>query len=535
MADLLEMLERTRPEYDRELEYHRMLVDAYTGGGGFAGAVLQPLAGFWGSASEVFGSGTTVGTTGAIENRITYLDRYPREDEKKFKRRLEIAHYPNYIQPLTDLKLSYMLRKDWLIEGRAPALDVWREDVDGRGTPWDEVLPMVALRAATLGWCPVVVDMPPTPVNEDGSPLLLNRAVADQLGLRPSIIPLFPSNLVDYQLDDYGNPLWAKIRTDHVEQADPFAPVMEITRYTIWYPDSFETFEVIKNADGGKMAQSSTGRTTHSFGTVPIAILRHKPTLEDPVKGIPMHGQESVEARRLFNLHSELDEHMRSQVFALLVLAMGIDEAKRQVTIGTDNAVLLDPMANRNHYFMAPPASVAESYEKRIESSIQEIYRQAHVEFTRPESSRQAVSGIARKFEFAQTNSSLAVFAKEVARFEERIDTLVGRVLGVSEEALGNTQITAPTSFDVEDLTTDLQVAIDAITGLSIGPTAESRLRARIVDQLMPNLSKSDQEKIEEELEDIEAVDLDEKQMQEEVDAALAEEEDDEEEDQAAE
>ena len=501
-----------------------MLIDAYTGGGGFAGSVVQPPAGFWGAAAEVYGDGRYAQ---ALQEQLTYLDRYPREDENKFRRRLQIAHYPNYIQPLTDLKISFMMRKGLMVDDRPDPLEEWREDVDGRGTTWDEVLPGVVLRTATLGWSPVLIDMPPAPASIDGTPAIMTRATADALGLRPTLVPLFPANLTDYQLDEDGDFVWAKIRTDYRSQENPFDDPKEITRYTIWYRDRYEQYEVVTAA--GSRAATATSQAPHSFGAVPIAIMQHKPMIDDPVKGIPMHGQESVEARRLFNLHSELDEQMRSQVFAVLVLAMGIDEAKRQVTIGTDNAVLLDPMATREHYFMSPPPTVAAAYETRIESSIQEIYRQARVEFTRPQASRQATSGIARKFEFAQTDRALGIFAKQVARFEEHVDSLVGTVLGVTPEKLEQQRITAPESFDVEDLQTDLQLAIDAITLLTVGPTAETLLRTRVVDQLLPNLSQEDREQIDEELARVRAADLDEEQINAEIAAALDEEDDEEE------
>jgi hypothetical protein len=525
MADLIELLEHTRPGYEDELEYHRLLIDAYTGGGGFAGSIIQPPMGFWGAAAEVYSHARS---TWQSEERLTYLDRYPREDAEKFKKRRQIAHYPNYIQPLTDLKTSFIMRKGLMVEDRPDALVEWREDIDGRGTAWDELLPGLVLRAATLGWFPAIIDMPPAPVTPEGTPTIMNRATADALGLRPTIIPLFPANLTDYQVDEKGRFVWAKIRTDHHEQLDPFSKATDVTLYTIWFTDRYEKYEVTKTATDGKRSARLIGEASHPFGEVPLAILPHKPMVDDPVKGIPMHGQESVEARRLFNLHSELDEHMRSQVFAVLVLAMGMDEAQRQVTIGTDNAIMLDPNATQSHYFIAPPPTVAQSYETRIEHSIQEIYRQARVEFTRPSASRQAVSGIARKFEFAQTDRALAVFAQQIARFEEHVDWLVGAAFNVSPEQLELQRITAPDSFDVEDLQTDLQLAVDAITQLTVGPTAETRLRARVINQLLPNLNDEDKDQIAEELENVQNTQQQEQQINEEIAAALTEDEDEE-------
>lgn len=500
MADLIEQLERTRPGYAEEQKYHRLLIDAYEGTGGFAGSAVQPPAGFWGPASEAY-----TGIEGGWQSAsITYLDRFPREDDRKFERRKQVAHYPNYIAPLTDLKTDFILRKEFMVSDRPEPLKVWRENVDGRGSTWDEILPDLAVQAATVGWLPVVVDMPPQPRDENGEPIALTRADAKELGIQPSIVALFPANLVDYQVDDQGAFEWAKIRTDHREQPDPFGDVLELTRYTIWYPNRFEQYEVTQSSNGHKLVVQLTppGGSPHSFREVPIAILKNKKALNEPVRGLPMHGQETMEARRLFNAHSELDEHMRSAVFALLVLATKNSADVGAIITGSANGIPLDPESAQKHYYLSPEASVADAYEKRIETIIMEIYRQARVEFTRPTQSRAAVSGIARKFEFAQTDRALAAYAKQIARFEEHIDRLVGRGLGLSEDVLDKETITAPDSFDVEDLQSDLQLAIDAITQLQVGPTAERILRGRVIDQLLPNLTDADRSIIEAELEE---------------------------------
>lgn len=507
MADLLQWLERTRDGYEEECALHRLYLNAYDGGGGFAGSVNQPLAGFWGAAAEVYSrsSGLFYDSATKGAHACTYLDRYPREDEEKFKRRIEVAHYPNYIAPLTDMKLGFIDRKEFNVENRPDALIDWRNDVDGKGTTWDEVAPDIWLRAATVGWCPVLFDMPPAPTGPNGEPLLITRAAAAELGLRPVPVPLFPANLTAYQTDIGGEFVWAKIRTDYRIAPDPMSDPYDVTIYTIWTRESFSRYEVRKGIDGRNTARVITENTPHGFGRVPLCVLRHKPTPNDPVKGIAMHGQESIEARALFNRMSELDEHLRSQVFALLVLAMSENDKQGEIQLGTDNALRLDPASSQAHYFLTPGTSVADVYENRLDTTIREIYRQARVEFTRPEASRQAVSGIARKFEFAQTNSALVAFAKQIARFEEDVDFTVGRALGIPDEELQQIMVTAQDDFDIEDLTSDLQIAIEAIDALRVGPTAERILRQRLISQLVPNISPEEEEAIRQDLIDLEA------------------------------
>lgn len=496
-SELLDALERTRAGYDEERHWHKYLIDAYTGGGGFQGAIKQPAAGFWGSAAHIYSQTSLLGTVPIPID--SYLDQYPREDAEKFRKRVESSVYYNYIAPLTDLKLSFILRKDFSVEDRPPALEDWHENVDGKGTSYDEIRPSIALRAAILGWCPVVVDMPPAPVGADGSLLEITRAGARELGLYPRAVPLFPANLTDYDTDETGEFVWAKIRTDHVIKPGPFDEAVEVTRYVIWYRDRFDSYEVLDTAAGKKITELAVG-APHPFGAVPVAICKHRPSPDDPIIGLPMHGQESKVARELFNNISELREQMRSQVFAVLVLALNNTEETGSKTIGASNALLLSPDSSNQHYYLSPDTGPASTYETRIEATIKDIYRTARVEFARPSGS--AVSGVARRFEFAQTNRAISDFAGELARFEEWLDMLVGRGLGVSEEAVSKEKVTPAKDFAVEDLEQNIARALDIIT-LKVGKTAEKALKTRVLQQELSNLPEADWALIEAELDEL--------------------------------
>lgn len=489
MADeLLTDLERTRSEYEAECVQQRFLIDAYTGGGGFQGRVKQPAVGFWGAAAEAYSTSSALAAwSGSTAN--TYLDRHPREDEAKFRARQDVAHYPNYIEPIADLRNSYLLRKPFTHTDEPAKLAEWRKDVDGRGRGFDAIRPGVVLGASLCGWLPVLIDRPPIPPG-------LTAAQASEQGLdRVRVIPLTPANLLDWDVEDE-TITYAKVRTTHVRKAGWRSPAITVHRYTIWTATNAEIYEVVES--DGKKTAAQIGQRTHPFGEVPIAICKHKAAPDDCVRGLPMLGQASIEARRLFNLHSEIDEHFRGQVFALLVLAKrGQDTG--EVQVGVQNGLTIDPEAKMQHYFLAPPASVAEAYEKRIESTVREIYRMARVEFAR--ASAVATSGIARAYEFAQTNRAIADFAGEVARWEHHISRLVGRAHGIDAKELAKHKITAPDSFDVEDLAGELKMALDAVT-LSLGGTATKEMKLGLIQRLIPNIDTEKLAIIEGELDD---------------------------------
>lgn len=498
---LLKALERKRAGYDAEMLWHKFLLDAYLGMGGFAGSVKQPPAGFWGAAAEVYSSALSESrSTTPID---TYLDRFPREDERKFRSRVQGVQYDNYMEPLTDLKVGYILRKPFDVRGRPDVVSEWRENVDGRGTSWAELFPGIVTRTAVLGLQPVLLDVPELP---EGVTTLAQYRDA---GVQPYPVPLFPANLLDYDTDRAGQMTMAKLCTSSMRRESWMDDPVEVTHYTIWTPESFVKYEVT-DVKGSKFATLvSQGR--NPFGAVPIVLYKHKSSPDDPIRAMAMHGNVAQQSRAHMNRLSEFNEHLRGQVFALLVYVTNGGENEGDLTVGVDNALTLPSDARQVHQYIAPPATVAATYEKRLESIVREIYRIARVEFSRP--TGQATSGLARAYDFAATNRALADFAGELALAEMHLDWLIGRYYGVSEDELAASTVIAPDSFDIEDLATDIKSAFDLIAG-DIGPTATRLLKLQLVDQALPRLDADTRAAIEQELDD--------SGKQDSTDAALA-------------
>jgi hypothetical protein len=490
--DLLQQLEQTRSGYADEVAWHRFLIDAYTGGGGFQGSIKQPAHDYWGGAAATYSTSTTASGARSLSDVNSYLDRYPREDLDKYNARVASSHYTNYVAPLTDLKCGYIRKRPHTVRERPERLDEWHTDTDGRGTSFERVRRIMEVRAAGLGWCPALVDLPPDERDKDGNALSLTQAQANALGRVPKIIPLYPANLVDYEADESGSFVWAKIRTDHVERTGWQDKGVAVCRYTIWTRDGFDVYEVRDKV----ASQVSSG--THDFGRVPVPILRHKEDPDDPVRGLPMHGAVSLEAKALFNRTNELEEHCRSQVFALLVLAMGNSENQGETTVGVQNGLIIDPEQKNQHYYLAPPASVAETLEKRLEASIREMYRVAGIEYTKP-SGGEIKSGTARRWEFEQTNQLVAGYAANLARWETDVDHLAAVGLGISEDEIAKQTIEPAQEFGVEDLAVDIKNVIDTLT-LNVGATASQALKMRVVEQQLPNMSPEMRADVEEEL-----------------------------------
>ena len=78
---LLDSLRRTRDDFEDEFTFHRFLLDAYTGTGGFCGRVKPPAVGALGWAAETYARAClSYAMPSTSDDSTSYLDRFPRED-----------------------------------------------------------------------------------------------------------------------------------------------------------------------------------------------------------------------------------------------------------------------------------------------------------------------------------------------------------------------------------------------------------------------------------------------------------------------
>lgn len=489
---LLESLKRTRKGYKEECKWHMFLLHAYAGTGGFSGKIEQPETGYFGWAAQVYTSAIAdlLGST----KRETYLDRFKREDDAKFQSRCDLAHYSNYIEPILDTLLSYIARRDFVKEGADDdSLTEWLEDANGAGITWQTLKrEQIDPRSALFGYCPVLFDKPRVTPGQ-------TRAQQTEPD-RPRAIPLLPLNLLDYSCDDKGSFNWVKLRIEYTEHEDPLAESVSVQRYQIWYRDRWEQY-VIRRDDQGNETIDPKEEGKHDFGMVPLIITHRKQSMEDPTIGVSLVAAPAVKARRLFNLESELDEHLRECAFAFLEIPVDPNAqvpSDGEKVIGSGNALAVPLNATRGHAWITPPPTIAEMYETRMSATISEMLRMGRIDFTR--STGGVESGESRKWRFEQTNNLLVDFASQLARAEEESLKLVGHMLGLSEDKLSQLKVTPPENFGVEDVTTAIDNAIKAAGLPGITPTAEMQITLRALQRLLPNLPSEVMAEIEEEL-----------------------------------
>lgn len=490
MADsLVDKLRSTRDDYDCEFAWVRFLLDAYGGTGGFAGRVQPSAVAQLGWVAQVYGIGNISNLDVGYTQNTSYLDQYPREEARKYEQRRAIAHYQNYVETIFDLLISYTLKRPATVEDLPPEVEQWRRNVTLRGTSYPELLgQVIARRAALMGWCPVLIDQTP---REAG--LSVQQVRESGLRVEPFLAPLTPANLRDWFIDDVGVLQWVKLRLQYKEHVDPLGEPQQIERFKIYTRSEVRSWDVVQDDIVGSSV------TPHPFGEVPLLSFQHKPSLEDPLRGMSMVGDAAIAARRLFNLDSEFDEHLRSQVFAVLQVPVSPgSEAPKELIAGTQNALPVSADSSQAYAFIAPPASVADTYEKRIEATTREIFRRARTRFG---DASAVQSGISKQWDFEETNRLLADFAKQLARSEVELYRIVGSALGVQPDAIDKIRVIPATDFAVEDLAAEIDNAMKAL-GLGLGPTADMLIKRRLASRLVDNMSTEDAAEVETELTD---------------------------------
>lgn len=485
--ELIKALTSKREGYADDLAWEKFLLDAYAGTGGFQGKVRQPLSGFWGPGSAIYSRSWS--EDGDESDLDTYLDRFPREDLPKFRRRASMAHYPNPVEPVVDLRLSYLHRRPPVTLNIDPVED-FLANADGQGRSWDTLLhDTIHLRAEILGWCPVLFDMPRT---EDP---VTSRADAERRGIQPYAMVLFPGQIYDWSFDK-GTLRAVKIGTWWDERPDLLGPCVKVHGIALWYQDRVVSYEIVKGEDGKETIRNEEERP-NPWGEIPLRVCVPKPS-QLPLRGLSSIGTVAKLSKRLFNYLSELDEHLRSSTFALLQVPTNSPQTVGTVLGGAGNALPIHPDSSVEYKFLNPDTAIPVVYEKRIEATEKAIERNAKTGYSANET-KQVQSGVSKAFSFENMNRSLADTAKHHAAFSESALRLVAKMDGASDDAIASIVVTPQTRFDVEELASELENAL-AARSLPLGPTAVAEMTKRLVRQLLPNIEPEKLAKIDSEI-----------------------------------
>ena len=386
-----------------------------------------------------------------------YLFKHPRERRDVHEARKARATYWNYVAAILDNYAAEVFRRDPSREVAGPesAVAAFLADCVGDDTPLSAFARDACISAVLANRAYVGVDLDP-----------------DAPGT-PYVYPIHPANLLDHSVDRRGAFAWALVAEEFVDDADPFADRKREERFRLWLPDEWMLFD--KNGD-------PIGGGRNHAGRVPIIVLDAS-DVRLPIYDI------AVNNRGLYNLVSLTDEQLYGQTFAQLYLSAGDGvvkdgqeiESPEQAEalaeraaqeVGVSRVLLLPQGVTMPPGYASPPEGPTNTLREERRERIQAMYSMAGLERRDPDDLR-AQSGIAKSYDFKETNARLSAFANTAEEFERNLFDLLADY-GV----MGPANVTYPKEFDVEPFATQLEnhIALLGAPGVPISAKRRSSL-----------------------------------------------------------
>lgn len=475
-------------------DWWRILRDAYQGTGGFARSVASVSTRYGGTGNTDLGW-----TTATAFARDTYLTPFSRESARNFNARAARSAYQNHVAPVIDVYHGHLVRRAPRRESTSPVVTEWWRDVDGAGHDIGEWVASAALRAQLYGWCAVLIDRPDV---ADGP-------------VRTTVTALEPEELYDWQIGRDGRFDWVRIVSEICEVDPATGEEVEYLEASIWTRTEWARVRMVEG-EGDQWTEVGRTGGAHDLGHVPVRVLRWQEQLDRR----ELYGLSQVQGvlpltLALFGNESELADHLASSNFSLLAFN-GTAEEAASIVLGSSNGITYAEGRNAPS-FINPGAEVGMQYALRSEQLVAAIYTAAKVE--RPGAQQtpgDAASGIARAYDFAQTDAVLQTFARQLARFEyELVETVaawdaIGNAAKVAD-AKAATTIVYPTRYDAAGIRDDLGAmfaALDDKVRAQMPPTVIREARMGIARGLFPEASPAVEASVAAEVEGMYTADL---------------------------
>lgn len=416
---------------DKKEEY-RLLSDAYYGNGGFSNG--------------------------------GYLEKHVRETNEKYGSRQKVAYYLNYTAPCVNAHVDPIFKREPQREYKGKLSSLWEsfaKDTDLAGTDLNTLMKRWAHAAKLYGSGYVVVD------NTREEPMTLGEAL--ETNKRPYAYLLKPERIREIRVDNNG-----KINYFSFLERDPVTKkdlVMEFTK-TGW-----------QLMDGSSVKEEGE----HGLGRVPVIRLTGREV--SPFDMFPTSEFISIAQtnRSIYNKCSWLDDILKNQTFPILTYPA--DKTPPGLVIGTENALGYPSESRHVPDFISPPDSSASVLENQIVLLQQEIYRMAvvvNVTGVRSES-----SGVAKQWDFEQTNQLLSSFAENISVAENELAELFSLWLGEPLEYKAVYQ----KDFSISDTSTELANA-ETAKQLDFGADFMEQVLRRLITSYLPGLGRAEYEKI---------------------------------------
>lgn len=477
MSSIKELIENPHQIWKANYNYWNFLLNSYEGGKDYTGAD-SPLVTTGGVIATYRGQ--------SIESKaMAYnLFRHKKELDEDYKSRIQMSYYYNFCAPIVDIYTNHLFRQP-IIEDFASIQDLVekrRDNIDRKHSNIDEFRHELNEDVQIFGHSFVITDMP----EDQGELTLQDRIVNDQF---PYFTIFYPTDVLNWSLDKYGRPYWVLVRECLDGNEDPLQYDKNKTvqyNYRLWT----RTEWILYGPDYEIIDQGM-----HLVGRVPIDIIYDKPSKKyKNFLGISTLSDISFIARDIYNKCSELNEIFRNQTFSFLTI-QGKSSEYNADSVGTSKA-LIYPEGMNQPAFVGPAPDNARVLMEQIDRQISKIFQLAKLEGGAASSDQRVdvQSGVAKAYEFQETNASLSQKAGHMEDGEYRLWSTFATWEG--KEFDGSIQY--PRDFNVKDLSSDLDEA-EKLMRMNMGEEFDKKIKEALIKKKFPRMQNDEVEAMVEE------------------------------------
>jgi hypothetical protein len=458
------IIEGRHKVYLRYNGFWDFLLDSYEGGIDYTRAFM-PISHNHSGVVKIYVNGKQMND----ERTRSNLFMHPKETNESYSSRVEMSYYYNFCQPIVDIYTNHLFKDPVVEDFGSLSMIIERvyNDIDGAGTSIPELRREICDLIQIYGHCFCLVENS-----------IVNNLISLDAALKQKSIPLIrvlqPQDVLNWELDDLGNPLWVLIRVIN----DNVCSYRLITR------DSY----IVYDKDGVIIKEED-----NHTGQVPIKCFFDKKSKKHKnFFGISAIADISFISRDIYNLCSSLNQIIRDQTFSFLAIQGDVSDYQGDNSIGTRKG-LIYPLNTNVPQYVAPDRANADVIMSQIDRQVQKIYQMARIDGGSAEQLQQVVSqsGVSKAFDFHETNSALVRKSNNMADAENSLWGLYAMSLGRVFD--GN--INYSSNFSVSSLNDDIEEAV-SFGKLAIGNTFKSAVYENIIRKKFPRREDSEIKKM---------------------------------------
>lgn len=419
-----------------------------------------------------------------------YLVQHPFESKENYARRKDIAYYYNYCQPIIDIFVSLLFKKEPTRNygdiATDPLFQSFLIDADLTGNTYPQFIREMGRFAAVYGRVSVLVDKPISDV--------VTVAEAQAGDMRPYCTMITPENIPNWSYTRLANGRTVLNRVHVVEERDDNGePIL----MRVWGRFDWLLYDltVVPEAEG-HINPIDIG--VHNLGVVPIVTVYNKNSIT-PMLGISDIEDIAGVNKNIYHLCSDAQEIIENTAFPMLAEAYSNESETKEV--GPKNIMQFDPeLPNSKPVWLEAPHSSLKEIRESISQNRRTIYQTANLlGIYISGESKQPPAGIALEIENQQRDAVLVEKASNMEQAEKQILDIYLKW----EDKTSVVEIKYSADFSIRDMDMNTQNIITLLQTNAIQtPLGWQALLKKLVRNLLGDLKKEDRFAIYKEIED---------------------------------